>query len=168
MQTSLRQKPSGQIPVVDRTGITLVEVLVAIFIIGVGLLALLTLFPLGALELAQAIKDDRAGTIAAEAQVLGEVGLELLGRTSQFLDDASEGNVDRQEAAALEAKFQDLADAATIIELQLLELRPSVPKPRVRPKVEVLLAQVRAIERGLRSMSTLFEMLAEGTPATDQ
>src|SRR5262249_45037479 len=44
-----------------RAGITLVEVLVAILITGVGLLALLTLFPLGALEMAQAIKDDRCG-----------------------------------------------------------------------------------------------------------
>lgn len=164
MQTSSWRKPCGRIHAADRAGVTLVEVLVAIFIIGVGLLALLTLFPLGALELAQAIKDDRAATIAAEAQVLGEAGLELLGRTGDFLDEASQGNVDRQEAAVLEVKFQDLADAATIIELQLLELRPSVPKRRARPKVEVLLAQVRAIERGLRSMSTLFGMLAEGTP----
>src|SRR2546430_7170418 len=46
-----------------RPGITLVEVLVAILIVGVGLLALLTLFPLGALEMAQAVKDDRCGHI---------------------------------------------------------------------------------------------------------
>src|SRR3954464_8722899 len=44
-----------------RPGVTLVEVLVAILITAVGLLALLTLFPLGALEMAQAIKDDRCG-----------------------------------------------------------------------------------------------------------
>jgi hypothetical protein len=168
MKTSSWWKPCGRIHVADRGGITLVEVLVAIFIIGVGLLALLTLFPLGALELAQAIKDDRAGTIATEARVLGEAGLELLGRTSEFLDEASQGNVDRQEAAALEVKFQDLAEAATIIEMQLLELRPSVPKRRVRPKVEVLLAQARAIERGLRSMSTLFGTLAEGDTSPNQ
>ena len=164
MKVSFRQKPRVRIHGADRTAITLVEVLVAIFIIGVGLLALLTLFPLGALELAQAIKDDRAGTIAAESQVLSDAGLEVLGRTSDFLDEASQGNVDRQEAAALQLQYEDLADAATVIEGQLLELRPSVPKRRVRPKVEVLLAQVRAIERGLRSMSALFGMLAEGTP----
>jgi prepilin-type N-terminal cleavage/methylation domain-containing protein len=40
-------------------GVTLVEVLVAIMLAGIGLLALLTLFPLGALSMAQAIKDDR-------------------------------------------------------------------------------------------------------------
>jgi prepilin-type N-terminal cleavage/methylation domain-containing protein len=42
-----------------RAGVTLIEVLVAIFIMAIGLLALLTLFPLGALSMAQAIKDQR-------------------------------------------------------------------------------------------------------------
>jgi hypothetical protein len=42
-----------------RTGATLTEVLVAIFVMAIGLLALLTLFPLGALSMAQAIRDDR-------------------------------------------------------------------------------------------------------------
>ena len=50
-----------------RPGITLVEVLVAILITGIGLLALLTLFPLGALEMAQAIKDDRTSLAAKNA-----------------------------------------------------------------------------------------------------
>src|SRR5579885_1848168 len=43
-----------------RPGVTLTEVLVAIFIMGIGLLSLLVLFPLGALNMAQAIKDNRA------------------------------------------------------------------------------------------------------------
>jgi prepilin-type N-terminal cleavage/methylation domain-containing protein len=42
-----------------RPGVTLVEVLVAIFIMGIGLICLLTLFPLGIVNMAQAIKDDR-------------------------------------------------------------------------------------------------------------
>jgi hypothetical protein len=42
-----------------RPGATLTEVLVAIFVMAIGLLALLTLFPIGALSMAQAIKDDR-------------------------------------------------------------------------------------------------------------
>ena len=43
-----------------RPGTTLLEVLTAIFIMGIGLLALLTLFPLGALSMAQALNHDRA------------------------------------------------------------------------------------------------------------
>ncbi|MFO0845992.1 MAG: prepilin-type N-terminal cleavage/methylation domain-containing protein [Gemmataceae bacterium] len=50
-----------------RPGITLLEVLTAIFIMGIGMLALLTLFPLGALSMARAIRDDRAAHIAANA-----------------------------------------------------------------------------------------------------
>jgi type II secretory pathway pseudopilin PulG len=50
-----------------RPGITLVEVLVAIFIMGIGMIALLTLFPLGALNIARALKDDRAAQAAANA-----------------------------------------------------------------------------------------------------
>ena len=42
-----------------RTGTTLIEVVVAIFIMGIGLLALLTLFPIGILTMAQAIQDER-------------------------------------------------------------------------------------------------------------
>jgi prepilin-type N-terminal cleavage/methylation domain-containing protein len=47
-----------------RRGVTLVEVLVAIFIMGIGLIALLTLFPIGVLRMAQAIKNDRTAQAA--------------------------------------------------------------------------------------------------------
>src|SRR6516225_10384823 len=50
-----------------RRGVTLTEVLVAIFVCGLGLMALMTLFPLGAMNMAQAIKDDRCGHAAANA-----------------------------------------------------------------------------------------------------
>ena len=50
-----------------RPGITLVEVLVSIFIMGIGMIALLTLFPLGAINVAQALRDDRAALAAANA-----------------------------------------------------------------------------------------------------
>lgn len=50
-----------------RRGLTLVEVLVAIFVMGLGLLALLVLFPLGALSMAESIKDNRMGQIATIA-----------------------------------------------------------------------------------------------------
>jgi prepilin-type N-terminal cleavage/methylation domain-containing protein len=50
-----------------RSGVTLIEVLVAIFVVALGLLALLTLFPLGALSMAQAIRDDRIALTASNA-----------------------------------------------------------------------------------------------------
>lgn len=56
----------------QRGGTTLVEVLVAIFIMAIGLMTLLTLFPLGALSMAQAIQDSRAGQAAANAAAIAE------------------------------------------------------------------------------------------------
>src|SRR5438876_679116 len=42
-----------------RSGVTLVEVMVAMFVMAIGMLALLTLFPIGALSMAEALKNDR-------------------------------------------------------------------------------------------------------------
>lgn len=53
-----------------RPGVTLLEVLITIFIMGIGMLALLTLFPLGALSMAQAIRDDRLANAANMASAL--------------------------------------------------------------------------------------------------
>src|SRR5213080_2785171 len=83
-----------------RSGATLVEVLVAIFVTAIGLLALLALFPLGALSMAQAIKDDRTAHLAANASALAEVyglrndpGLYFLGinPADGFLDPSVNG-----------------------------------------------------------------------------
>jgi hypothetical protein len=54
-------------------GATLVEVLVAIFVMAIGMITLLTLFPLGLLSMAQAIKDDRTGTAAANATAIDKI-----------------------------------------------------------------------------------------------
>jgi prepilin-type N-terminal cleavage/methylation domain-containing protein len=54
-----------------RPGMTLMEVLMAIFVMGIGLLSVLAMFPLGASTMARAIKDDRAGHAAANAKAIG-------------------------------------------------------------------------------------------------
>ena len=43
-----------------RRGVTLTEVLIAIFVLALGLLGVLSLFPLGVVRMAQAVKDDRS------------------------------------------------------------------------------------------------------------
>src|SRR5205823_2744195 len=53
-----------------RHGVTLIEVLAAIFVMGIGLLALLTLFPVGALSMARAVRDDRAAQAGANGAAL--------------------------------------------------------------------------------------------------
>jgi hypothetical protein len=47
-----------------RPALTLLEVLITIFILAIGMLALLTLFPLGALSMAQSLQYDRAASAA--------------------------------------------------------------------------------------------------------
>lgn len=51
----------------NRSGLTLIEVLTAIFIMGLGVIAILTLFPLGAMRMAQAFRDERSALAAANA-----------------------------------------------------------------------------------------------------
>ncbi len=51
-----------------RPATTLIEVLVAMFIMAIGMLALMVLFPLGALNMGQAFKDDRCASTAAMAE----------------------------------------------------------------------------------------------------
>ena len=52
---------------VPRPGLTLTEVLVSMFVMALGLMALLTLFPLGAQQVGQALKDDRTAQTALQA-----------------------------------------------------------------------------------------------------
>lgn len=53
-----------------RSGITLVEVLVAIFVMSIGLIALLTLFPIGMLRMGRAIRDDHSAQSGHDAHVI--------------------------------------------------------------------------------------------------
>jgi prepilin-type N-terminal cleavage/methylation domain-containing protein len=61
------------VPRRSRPGLTLMEVLVAIFIMAIGMLALLTLFPLGALRMEQAIRDDKCAQAGMQAIELAKI-----------------------------------------------------------------------------------------------
>jgi type II secretory pathway pseudopilin PulG len=56
-----------------RSGATLIEVLVSIFIMGIGLMSLLVLFPLGALTMAAAIQSERAAQAAVAASAIANL-----------------------------------------------------------------------------------------------
>lgn len=56
-----------------RPGVTLTEVLVAIFIMGIGMISLLVLFPLGGLKMSIAIKDERTAHCAANAEAIARM-----------------------------------------------------------------------------------------------
>lgn len=53
-----------------RPGLTLTEALVALFVAAIGMIALMTLFPLGALQMGQALKDERTSQAAMQADGL--------------------------------------------------------------------------------------------------
>jgi prepilin-type N-terminal cleavage/methylation domain-containing protein len=57
-------------PRLPRAGVTLIEVLVAIFVASIGLLALMALFPVGALSMKQALRDSRCAQSAANAMAI--------------------------------------------------------------------------------------------------
>src|SRR5579875_4093841 len=75
-----------------RPAVTLMEVLVAMFIMASGMLALLALFPVGAVSMAQALKDDRcayASTMAESVAIAFNVrygDLNVVGPTGAFLN----------------------------------------------------------------------------------
>jgi prepilin-type N-terminal cleavage/methylation domain-containing protein len=52
---------------IRRNGFSLVEVLVAMFIMGLGVISILTLFPLGAANMANAVREERSAQLAASA-----------------------------------------------------------------------------------------------------
>jgi hypothetical protein len=56
-----------------RTAATLVEVLVAIFVMGIGLLSILALFPLGAYRMAEAIQQSRCASIAENCDAIDRI-----------------------------------------------------------------------------------------------
>jgi Tfp pilus assembly protein PilV len=50
-----------------RAGLSLMEALVALFIMAIGMISLLTLFPLGAIQMGRALRDDRCAQCAWQA-----------------------------------------------------------------------------------------------------
>ena len=57
----------------SRSGLTLLEVLITIFVMGIGMLSVLTLFPLAARKIGMSIDMDRASQMAANASALAEI-----------------------------------------------------------------------------------------------
>src|SRR5262245_8538599 len=168
----MNRRPSGDSAIdlaARESGITLIEVLTAIFIMGVGLLAVLTLFPLGALDMAQAIKDDRAQQIAVQAAEFSAAAEKAISQTTDFVQESLvKGSVDFTKASELQAEYQQLTVEAADIELQIDELQSALPHPQIQRYAAPLKAQIRWIGQRLQRIDRLFFRLGSATgPPTD-
>jgi len=56
-----------RLPNARRPGLSLTEVLVTLFVVAIGLISLMTLFPVGAMQMGQALRDDRIRQTANQA-----------------------------------------------------------------------------------------------------
>jgi hypothetical protein len=152
--------PRKSIELTRRTGITLIEVLAAILIVGVGLLALLALFPLGALSMAQAVKDDRTAALASDAVAMSQAGVELVSDTGVYARDSLvAGSADPATATLLRANYEELGGRAADLESQLAELESLFQSPRLRLQWLASLARIKAIQAGAGRMVRLLQLL---------
>lgn len=110
----------------DAAGITLLEVLVALFVAGVGLLSLLALFPTALQNMSQAVQDNRSGHVQQSAATLADSVSDTTAGISDFVAQLETGKFDagllppllealgaeEEEAARLAAEVQAQAQLA--------------------------------------------------------
>ena len=89
-----------RMPMARRPGLTLTEALVAMFVAALGMISLLTLFPLGALQMGQALKDSRTAETARQADSLmgGFGGATVLQRLAHLQGTEREQRQQRDHA----------------------------------------------------------------------
>ena len=136
-------------------GVTLTEVLVAIFIASLGLLALLALFPLGALSMAEAIRDDRASHLQDVADDLTVAAQQIDASAGQLRDIYAgwlqQQHVDVKQAdvvvVILQSHDEQLSQIAQKVRERLPQLSDS--DRQLAGRVLALLREGRAILRAL-------------------
>ena len=145
-------------------GIVLVEVLVAILAMGTGLLSVLTLLPLGAAQMADAIQDDRTAAVAAEAIALSRTGNELFSQTADFVESSlAVGSVDSGIAAQLREAYDDLARRASCLEIELEPLQSAFPSEEIQRYLGQVLADIRSIRLRIVPIVRILSLLESPT-----
>ena len=101
-----------------RKGLTLLEVLITIFVMGIGMLSVLTLFPLAARKIGMSIDMDRASQMAANASAFlslpVSVGKPSIRQTIQQYFDFKE-NIAKTAAAANPALLANLSRPSEVV-----------------------------------------------------
>ncbi|MFO0936635.1 MAG: hypothetical protein U0798_09005 [Gemmataceae bacterium] len=109
-----------------RPAITLTEVLVALFVMAVGMIALLVLFPLGAMQIGQAIKDQRT----ADARNIADSIMRNHWRTN-VIDPLRSGSV--SESNLIDPTNANCVAYMTAMEKPNIGLAPAVARTVVMP-----------------------------------
>ena len=150
----------------SEAGVTLVELLAALMAAGIGLLAILAIFPLGALELARAVKDDRTTAVAAQAHDLSETGQALLTRTMSFVQvSMAKGSANPEETSKLRDDYEQLAGESVEMEIALTDLQYDLSRPVVQRFVNPLLMQTRSIEKRIAQIAQLLSLVESVPPS---
>jgi prepilin-type N-terminal cleavage/methylation domain-containing protein len=170
--------PPGADPAVHHQGVTLLEVLVAIFITGVGLLALLTLFPLGLVDLAQAIKDDRQSQLHDVADKLVGAAARLETSTQQvrgaYATWLQQQHAPVEQVQAISKTFTSLDDELASISEEVRSRLPSLTGADRKLATRVLhlirngRSTIRALQQNLRLIRIFQQLLdsVEGQQST--
>ena len=81
--------------------------------------------------MADAIRDDRAAAIAAQATAFSQTAEDIVLRTREFAEESLlKGSVDLDVAARLQEKYEQLALDTTYIEIQIEDVQSSLPRGR--------------------------------------
>jgi hypothetical protein len=149
-------------------GVILILVLGLLSLLAVvGLTFVMTLFPLGALQMAEDVQDDRTAAIAGEATIFSRDGLELSCRTRDFvLVSLANGSADPDTAGQLRQEYETLALRATDLEARLEELRQVFPPHQIQRHAGPLLAQIRLIELRVSFTIQLLSLIEHGEVRT--
>ena len=122
------------IPTANRRAVTLTEVLIAIFLMGIGLMAILSLFPLGASQMAQALQDQRAAeaatTAAGIARSIWKQACDADGNDAQMKFLTVDGNPQPQPQQPFILAMDD-PNANVSSALKISSMRP-IPRGRRR------------------------------------
>jgi prepilin-type N-terminal cleavage/methylation domain-containing protein len=142
-----------------RSGVTLLEVLIAIFILGVGLVSLATLFPIGLTRLANAARNSRSALLRPIADDIVKVRDDVAASTNDALADLLQGDTAQADGHAKQFAVHEAQLAALIQKIR--QVRPNLQDPKDRLLADRALRELARWQRTVREVKESFAVLAE-------